>query len=119
MDLSYVAVSEDRPFALARTGLHLAALLGERIAAFTCSGEINYRVAAAQPVIERVFARYALIARCIDRTDGVSLEFKTWRFNLRGSNTEPLLRLNVENRGDGAAVQGRVAELEALIREPV
>ena len=51
----------------------------------------------------------------VDRTDGLSLDFGAWRFNLRGSNTEPLLRLNVESRGDAALVQLKVAEIAALI----
>ena len=52
----------------------------------------------------------------VDRTDGVSVEFPDWRFNLRGSNTEPLLRLNVETRGDIPAVAHHVHQLETLIK---
>jgi phosphomannomutase len=51
----------------------------------------------------------------VDRTDGVSIEFADWRFNLRGSNTEPLLRLNVETRGDTQLMTNKTAEITALI----
>ena len=52
----------------------------------------------------------------IDRTDGVSVEFANWRFNLRGSNTEPLLRLNVETKSDQAALAAKMSEIEQLIK---
>jgi len=101
---------------ICRTGRTLAELVAERMAAFPCSGEINYRVKAVEPVIERVLAHYGPQSPKLDRTDGISLEFSGWRFNLRASNTEPLLRLNVETRADAAAVSRHVAELETLIR---
>jgi len=104
---------------MCRTGRSLAQLVGERMAAFPCSGEINYHVAAADPVIEQVLAHYEPLKPRIDRTDGVSLEFRDWRFNLRPSNTESLLRLNVEARGDSAAVSRHVAQLEELITRPI
>jgi len=100
---------------ISRSGRTLADLVDARMAAFPCSGEINYRVPAVAPVIERVLAYFGPDDPQIDRTDGISLEFPDWRFNLRGSNTEPLLRLNVEARGDAAAVARHVAEIAALI----
>jgi phosphomannomutase / phosphoglucomutase len=100
---------------ISRSGRTLADLVDARMAAFPCSGEINYRVPAVAPVIERVLAHFRPQDPGIDRTDGISLEFPDWRFNLRGSNTEPLLRLNVEARGDVAAVSRHVAEIAALI----
>ncbi|TVP77518.1 phosphomannomutase [Thioalkalivibrio sp.] len=100
---------------ISRSGRTLADLVDARMAAFPCSGEINYRVPAVAPVIERVLAHFRPQDPAIDRTDGISLEFPDWRFNLRGSNTEPLLRLNVEARGDAAAVSRHVAEIAALI----
>lgn len=93
----------------------LSRLVGERIRAFPCSGEINYRVESLAQVIERVLAHFAKDHPAVDETDGISLEFPEWRFNLRASNTEPLLRLNVEARGDAALVSRRVAEIAALI----
>lgn len=100
---------------LSRTGRTLADLVAERIRAFPCSGEINYRVDDVPGTIERVLAHFDPLGPILDRTDGVSLEFPDWRFNLRGSNTEPLLRLNVESRGNMDLVTQRVAEIEALV----
>jgi len=94
----------------------LADLVAEAAAAHPCGGEINYRVDDAPAAVARVMARFAPSALREDRMDGVSLEFADWRFNLRSSNTEPLLRLNVESRGDADLVARRVAEIESLIR---
>lgn len=101
---------------ICRTGRSLAELVDQRMAAFPCSGEINYRVTAVEPVIKEVLAHYRPLKPQIDFTDGVSLEFADWRFNLRASNTEPLLRLNIETRADAAALSRHLAELERLIR---
>jgi phosphomannomutase/phosphoglucomutase len=90
--------------------------VSERINAYPCSGEINYRVHNVPQTIERVLQHYQPQHPIIDRTDGVSIEFPDWRLNLRGSNTEPLLRLNVESRGDSPAVLRHVRNIEALIR---
>ena len=57
-----------------------------------------------------------MLFRSVDRTDGISVEFADWRFSLRGSNTEPLLRLNVESRGGEALVNEQVSRIAALIR---
>ncbi|GAB1232702.1 phosphomannomutase/phosphoglucomutase [Ferrigenium sp. UT4] len=100
---------------LSRSGKRLSQLVGERIAAYPCSGEINYRVSDVNQTIERILSHYLPQAPGVDRTDGVSVEFADWRFNLRGSNTEPLLRLNVETRGDLPAVARHVRQLETLI----
>ena len=93
----------------------LSALVGERMRAFPASGEINRKVADAPAVIARVEAEYTPRATAVDRTDGLSVEFADWRFNLRSSNTEPLLRLNVESRGDAALMRAKTAELLALL----
>jgi len=105
------------------TGRPLSALTGERVAAHPCSGEINFRVDDAQAAIACIKDHYLRSASSggragvrVDDTDGISLEFPEWRFNLRASNTEPLLRLNVEARGDGRMVQDRVTEIETLLR---
>lgn len=100
---------------MSHTGHTLAELVNERVAAYPCSGEINYRVKNVADTIEHVLERYLPQAPIIDRTDGVSVEFTDWRFNLRGSNTEPLLRLNVETKGNAVAVAARVSEIEQLI----
>jgi phosphomannomutase/phosphoglucomutase len=69
----------------------------------------------AAATVERVLAFYADQQPALERIDGVSVSFGSWRFNLRSSNTEPLLRLNVEARDDEALMQAKTAELEALI----
>lgn len=97
-------------------GESLAAMVEDRMAAFPCSGEINFEVANAPASIERVLAYVAASEAQIDRTDGVSVEFPDWRFSLRSSNTEPLLRLNVESRADAALLRARTDELSQLIR---
>jgi phosphomannomutase len=96
-------------------GQSLAAMVEERMAAFPCSGEINRSVEDAGEVLARVEAHYAEAALVIERLDGLSFEFADWRFNLRCSNTEPLVRLNVESRADSALMQAKTAELLELI----
>jgi phosphomannomutase/phosphoglucomutase len=101
---------------ISRDGRPLAELVQERMLAFPCSGEINYQVPEVSTVLDRVLAHFTPRRPVLDHTDGLSLEFDDWRFNLRASNTEPLLRLNVETRGDAPAVARFVAEIETLIR---
>lgn len=93
----------------------LSALVAERMAAYPCSGEINYRVSDALAVLTAIQAHYQHQQSAIDLTDGVSLSFAHWRVNVRSSNTEPLLRLNIETRGDAALLKEKIAELDALI----
>ncbi|WP_374318927.1 phosphomannomutase [Pseudoxanthomonas kaohsiungensis] len=97
------------------TGRSLGELVGSRMEKFPCSGEINFRVVDAQATVARVLAHYAAQAPALDHTDGVSADFGQWRFNLRSSNTEPLLRLNVEARGDAGLLRARTDELSRLI----
>jgi phosphomannomutase len=100
---------------LSESGTPLSQLVGERIGLFPVSGELNYRVPDAKAALAAVEARYAPQAILLDRTDGVSFEFKDWRFNLRSSNTEPLIRLNVEARGSVAVMQAKTQELLSLL----
>ena len=100
---------------ISRTGQPLAALVDARMQAFPCSGEINFQVTDAPAKIREIVAVYADRQPALDETDGVSLEFADWRFNLRCSNTEPLLRLNVETRGDPDLLERCTAELRKLI----
>ena len=100
---------------LGRRDVRLADLMDARIGAFPSSGEINFRVADAQATVAKVRAALEPEATGLDETDGLSLSFGEWRFNVRASNTEPLLRLNVEGRGDRALVDAAVARLRALI----
>jgi phosphomannomutase len=96
----------------------LADLVNERMAAYPCSGEINFRVDSVPGTIARIEAHFLPQAPAIDRTDGLSMEFDAWRFNLRGSNTEPVIRLNVESRGDAALMETKTAEISRLIQAP-
>jgi phosphomannomutase len=100
---------------MSTTGKRLSSLVSEREAAYPCSGEINYEVSDAKAAMSQVEAHFASNNPTIDRTDGISLEFADWRLNLRSSNTEPLLRLNVESLADSGLVADRVREIEALI----
>ncbi len=100
---------------LCRSGQPLSALVNQRMQSFPCSGEINFRVDDAPATIRKILAAYVPLTPVVDETDGVSVEFADWRFNLRCSNTEPLLRLNVETRGDPELLNRRVAELQNLI----
>lgn len=93
-------------------GQTLSTLVSERIGKFPCSGEINFHVNDVKACIAAVREHFtALQPLVIDTTDGLSMEFAEWRFNLRGSNTEPVLRLNVESRQDMALVQEQVANI--------
>nr|WP_320115303.1 phosphomannomutase [uncultured Desulfuromonas sp.] len=100
---------------MGRTGNSLSSLVDQRIALFPASGEINRHVDDAQATIERVRAHYSPQAISEDFTDGVSLEFDQWRFNLRMSNTEPVVRLNVESRGDQALMEQKTAEVLEIL----
>lgn len=93
----------------------LSSLVDVRIRRFPSSGEINRRVDNIADAIERIEARYAGSALAVDRTDGLSVEYADWRFNLRASNTEPLLRLNVEGRGNEQLMRAETERLLALI----
>lgn len=103
---------------LSETGKSLSSLVEEMIAKFPCSGEINFKVADTQATIQKLFDHYADQKPEIDQTDGVSLNFGSWRFNVRASNTEPLLRLNIESRRDHQPrpMQDYVNELTQLIQ---
>ncbi|PNU21639.1 phosphomannomutase [Geothermobacter hydrogeniphilus] len=98
-----------------RSGKPLSALVDERIAAYPSSGEINRQVADPAVAMRRVEDHYAGQGGAVDRTDGLSIDFADWRFNLRPSNTEPVLRLNVEARGDRALMENRTAEILDLL----
>ncbi len=102
---------------LSRKAVRLSAMLEDRIAKFPSPGEINSQVADPKLAIERVLSCYQADALAIDKTDGISLEFAQWRFNLRMSNTEPLVRLNVESRGDQSLVDTKTAEILALLNK--
>ena len=100
---------------ICKTGKGLATLLEERVERYPVSGEINRRVNDAGAAIAAVRQRFESGAVRVDETDGLGLEFPDWRFNLRSSNTEPVIRLNVEARGSPSLVEKRTREILALL----
>ncbi|MCH8502321.1 MAG: phosphomannomutase CpsG [Aliidiomarina sp.] len=97
-------------------GQPLKQLVEQRMAAYPSSGEINSKLEDAPAAIQRVLEEFEGEALLVDRTDGISLEFQHWRFNLRSSNTEPVVRLNVESRGDTALMHEKTTQILALLR---
>jgi phosphomannomutase len=89
----------------------LSSLVADRVARYPASGEINRRVDDAGAVQQAIEAAYRDEALTTVHVDGLGMEFSDWRFNLRASNTEPLLRLNVESRGDFDLMQRKTEEL--------
>lgn len=93
----------------------LGQLVKDRIAAYPSSGEINVKLDEPAISINKVKQHYLDLNGEIDYTDGISIEFADWRFNLRSSNTEPVVRLNVESRADIALMQDKTAEILAML----
>jgi len=98
-----------------KSGKPLSMLVEERMAAFPVSGEINRRIEDPDPAIARVREALEKDATHVDETDGVSLEFGRWRCNIRKSNTEPILRVNVEARADHALMEEKRDLVLALV----
>jgi phosphomannomutase len=96
---------------ISQSGKPLSQLVAQRMKRFPASGEINRKVTDIATVLGDIESHYASRALQVEKIDGLSMEFAQWRFNLRGSNTEPVLRLNVESRGDAALMNARTAEL--------
>ncbi len=96
---------------MSSSGRPLSELVNARIAKYPVSGEINREVADARQALAAVHERYAASALAVDEMDGYGFEYPDWRFNLRMSNTEPVIRLNVEARGDLALMERRTAEI--------
>lgn len=97
-------------------GKSLSELVADRMAAYPASGEINSTIADPKQAIARVLDTYKQQALQIDYTDGISVEFADWRFNLRSSNTEPVVRLNVESRANTSLMQEKTAEILDILR---
>jgi phosphomannomutase len=95
----------------------LSELVCERMARFPASGEINRVLTDPQAAIAAVEEKYTADSLHIDRTDGLSIEFADWRFNLRMSNTEPVVRLNVESRGNQALMEAKTQELLNFLQD--
>ncbi|QLX24917.1 colanic acid biosynthesis phosphomannomutase CpsG [Citrobacter freundii] len=102
---------------LSLKGQRLGELVRDRMAAYPASGEINSTLAEPKVAIDRVEQHFSGEALAVDRTDGISMSFVDWRFNLRSSNTEPVVRLNVESRGDIPLMEARTRTLLALLNQ--
>jgi phosphomannomutase len=100
---------------ITRSGKPLSALVDEMVEAYPSPGEINRKIADPAAAIQRVREHYEGSALLVDETDGISMEFAQWRFNLRMSNTEPVVRLNLETRGDRDLLAKYEQELLALL----
>jgi len=99
---------------LSESGKRLSELVGDRIRKYPTSGEINMKVTDIAAVLHRVEKQYLPQALSVDKTDGLSLEFSDWRFNLRGSNTESVLRLNVESRQNRQILEEKTSAVRAI-----
>ena len=93
----------------------LSSLVADRVAKFPASGEINRRVQDAAATLAAFEKEYAPRAQGVEHVDGLSVQFADWRFNVRSSNTEPLLRLNVESKGDVELMRAKTRELLAFM----
>ena len=97
--------------AISEAGRPFSEMLAERIARFPVSGEINLTLRDPARALETIRARYTAGAKSVDETDGLSVEYDDWRFNVRMSNTEPVVRLNVETRADSGLLKAKTDEL--------
>jgi phosphomannomutase len=97
------------------SGKSLSELVGARMTMYPASGEINREVENAAATLQKIHDSYAKSALSVDDVDGFSFEFEDWRFNIRMSNTEPVVRLNVETRGDQALLREKTAEVQAIL----
>ena len=100
---------------LSTSDTSLRKLVKSQFDAFPSSGENNFKVQNADAAIEKVLKKYSTDAKSIDKTDGVSLSFEDWRFNLRKSNNEPLVRLNIEAKGNKVNIQEKLDNIKSLI----
>lgn len=96
---------------ISQTGQTLSQMIGERAVAYPISGEINLKVRDAVETLTAIEAEYQPLANSVERLDGLGFEFDQWRFNLRSSNTEPVIRLNIEVKADQGLLQAKTDEL--------
>jgi phosphomannomutase/phosphoglucomutase len=101
---------------LSENNISLKQAVAQAIAKYPCSGEINFTVGNSQQLLANIQQHYRPQNPKIDCTDGISAEFADWRFNLRASNTEPLIRLNIETRKDKTLLEQKIQELTNLIQ---
>ena len=100
---------------ISSSGQPLSKLVAERMAAYPCSGEINRTIENPVAVLTKIEAVYRDQAKSVEHVDGLSMSMGEWRFNVRMSNTEPVVRLNVESRGDHSLMKEKTTELLALM----
>lgn len=100
---------------ISETGKSLSQWVNERVAAYPASGEINREIAEPEAALKKIEAHYQDQATSVEHVDGVSMDFGTWRFNLRMSNTEPVVRLNVETKADIDLMRSKTDEILALL----
>ncbi len=104
---------------ISKSGRSLGYWVKDRFVAFPSSGEANFQVEDPGRAIENVLKAFSADALSIDKTDGISIAFRDWRFNLRRSNTEPLVRLNIESRGGAYKLSKRFAKFQDLLGEKI
>ena len=100
---------------IGKTDITLFDLIQSRRQKFASSGELNFKVKNIAATFEKVLKKYEEKAKNIERVDGISLAYENWRFNLRASNTEPVVRLNIESMGDKQLISEKVQEITGLI----
>ena len=97
-------------------GVPLSEMVAERMKAYPCSGEINRKIEDPAAAIAKIESHFSAAADTVERVDGLSMSFGNWRFNLRMSNTEPVVRLNVESRGNVSLMQEKTNYLLSLLQ---
>jgi phosphomannomutase len=100
---------------ISKKNMPLSTLVEQRVALYPISGEINIQVTDPQKTIQAIRDAYQATALTVTFVDGLSIEFADWRFNLRASNTEAVIRLNVESRGSQELVEQKTQDLIAII----
>ena len=102
---------------MSRRGAKLSELVSDRVAKFPCSGERNNTVGDAKTIIAKIEEFYTPDAKAIEKVDGLSMTMDGWRFNIRSSSTEPVMRLNIESKGDIALMEAKTEELLGLVEK--
>ena len=100
---------------ISQKGIPLSKMVEDRIKAYPSSGEVNFKIDNPAKAIRKIVQKYKPDALFVDETDGISLEFDKWRFNLRSSNTEPVVRLNVESKGNKQLMTKMTQQLCSLL----
>ena len=101
---------------MSKSQTSLSCLVNDMMIKYPSPGEINFKVKDPRECIDNVYKHFESSALVTDNLDGISMEFEEWRFNLRISNTEPLVRLNLETRSNNQLLTKRLAQITALIQ---